>query len=532
MIFVSPHSSVPVPEISLPELALNQAERLKDKIAFIDGGTGQTISYGEASRMIDSLAASLRNLGMKRGDVLALYAGNRPEYPIVAHGAMLAGATVTPINPMYSVAEANKQLCATQARVLVTTASLMDGAREAAVGSNVEHIVSIDEHPEALPLTQLLGDGRALSAEPCNPREDVAVLPFSSGTTGLPKGVMLTHYNLVANTSQFLSLKLTQEDDVVLSLPPICHIYGWTVVVNVVMPSGATTITMPQFQFEPFLQLLQKYKVTQTFVAPSIVQLLATHPLVEKYDLSSLRVVVSAGAPLSGELSESCSNRLNCLVIQAYGMTEAGPITHFGSRHAERNRTGTIGQQYPDTLCRIIDITTKEELGPDCLGEILVKGPQVMKGYLNNPEATSLIIDKDGWLHTGDVGKVDKDGYLTVSDRIKELIKYKGFQVPPAELEGVLLQHPAVADAAVIPHPHSESGEIPLALVVRRGSVTESQLMEFVAERVTSYKRVRAVEFVEEIPKTPSGKILRRILVEQQRERLLQRPAAAVEQPS
>jgi len=525
MIFASPRSSVSIPEVSLPQFALRHAQRLKEKIAFIDGGTGRSISYSDASEMIESLAASFADIGFTKGDVLAIFAANRPEYPIVAHAAMLAGGSVTTVNPMYSVAEVQNQLCATGAKFLVTTASLIEKAIAAVSESRVKHILSIDEADGAISVDQLLSKRCKLTVPPCNPRDDVAALPFSSGTTGLPKGVMLTHYNLVANTTQFLSLGVTREHDVVLSVPPMCHIYGWTVMINVIMSAGATAITMPQFGFEPFLRLLQDYKVTQTFVAPSIVQLLATHPLVENYDLSNLKTVISAGAPLSGELSDACANRLNCVVIQGYGMTEAGPITHFGCANAELNRNGTIGHLYPDTLCRIVDIVSKDDLGVDCDGEIWVKGPQLMKGYLNNPEETQKLIDKDGWLHTGDVGKVDRDGYLSVSDRIKELIKYKGFQVPPAELEGILLQHPAVAEAAVIPSPNEASGEIPLALVVRKGSVSESELMEFVAERVTTYKRVREVEFVDEIPKTSSGKILRRVLVEQHREKVAQRSA-------
>lgn len=548
MIFASPRSSIEIPDVSLPQYALRHAQRLKDKVAFIDGGTGQAISYADAEKMIETLATSLVDIGLEKGDTLAILAANRPEYPIVAHAALLAGASVTPVNPMYSVSDVQTQLCATSASFLVTTSSLLEKATAAAAGSGVRQIISIDEAEGTLSISQLIErntnlalppctpkddvaelpvssdpeDNSRLALPPCNPRDDVAVLPFSSGTTGLPKGVMLTHFNLVANTAQYLSLACTTENDVVLSIPPMCHIYGWTVIVNVIMSVGATAITMAQFQFDNFLQLLQDHKVTQAFVAPSIVQLLATHPCVDNYDLSNLKTLISAGAPLSGTLLDACAKRLSCVIMQGYGMTEAGPITHFGYAQAELNRHGTIGHLYPDTLCRIIDVVSQQDLGIDCDGEIWVKGPQLMKGYLNNPEETSKLIDKDGWLHTGDVGKVDKDGYLAVSDRIKELIKYKGFQVAPAELEGILLQHPAVADAAVIPSPNAESGEIPLAVVVRKAAVTESELIDFVAERVTSYKRVRAVEFADEIPKTPSGKILRRILVEKHRAQLAQ----------
>ncbi len=518
--FKSPHKDLIIPESPLTPFVVRHAERLGDKPAFIDGKSGRSVSYRQAATGIDRLAAALAERGFTKGDVLAIYAPNLPEYPLVIHATGTAGGAVTTANPQSTTDDFRAQLIATKAKFLVTTDSLLLKATAAADGTFVCETFTIDQCAKATSLQQLLASKAATPQIDFNPKHDVVALPFSSGTTGLPKGVMLTHFNMVANAAQYASLGITTEQDIVLSIPPLFHIYGITVVANTIMASGATVITMPQFDFEHFLQLLQDYKATQAFLVPPVVQLLAKHPLVEKFDLSHLKTVVSGGAPLSEELSEACSKRLDCVVLQAYGMTEAGPVTHFSYADATRNRPGAIGHAYPNTLCRVIDIVTGQDLGADQDGEIWISGPQVMKGYLNGPAETEKILNKDGWLRTGDVGRIDGDGYLTVSDRIKELIKVKGFQVAPAELEGLLLSHQAVADAAVIPSPDEERGEVPVALIVRKSEVSADELIEFVAERVTSYKRIRAVEFVAEIPKTTSGKILRRELVERQREKV------------
>jgi acyl-CoA synthetase (AMP-forming)/AMP-acid ligase II len=529
--FKSPHQDLIIPETPLTPFVLRNAQRLGGKPAFIDGATGRSISYAEAAATIPKLAATLAERGFTKGDVLAVYAPNLPEYPLVIHATSTAGGAITTANPLSSAEDLHQQLCATKARFLVTTSSLLSKASIAANGSSVSEIFTIDECASATSLKQLSSSNASPVQIDFNPKHDVVALPFSSGTTGLPKGVMLTHFNMVANAAQYASLGITTEQDIVLSVPPLFHIYGITVVANTIMANGATVVTMPQFDFEQFLKLSQEYRVTQAFLVPSVVQLLAKHPLTEKFDLSSLKTIISGGAPLAEELSASCSKRLGCVILQAYGMTEAGPVTHFSYTDAARNRPGAIGHAYPNTNCRIIDITTGDDLGADQEGEIWINGPQVMKGYLNAPAETDKILDKDGWLRTGDVGKIDSDGYLTVLDRIKELIKVKGFQVAPAELEALLLGHQAVADVAVIPSPDEESGEVPVALVVKRDEVTADELMEFIAERVTYYKRIRAVEFLAEIPKTSSGKILRRDLVERQRAKVRQ-PATSTSHPA
>lgn len=328
---------------------------------------------------------------------------------------------------------------------------------------------------------------------------------------------MLTHRNLVANLIQCqVSVSVTRDERIIAVLP-FFHIYGMHVILNLGLWQGATLVTMPRFELEPFLGLLQQHRVTLGFVAPPLVLTLAKHPAVDGYDLSALRKLFSGAAPLDADLEAACTARVGCSIQQGYGLTEASPATHMRSDELGKHSPGTVGPPLPNTECRIVDIATGWNLGRGEDGEVLVRGPQVMKGYLNNPEATAATIDPDGWLHTGDIGHADQDGCLTIVDRLKELIKYKGFQVPPAELEAVLCTHPCVGDAAVIPMLDEECGEVPKAFVVLKGKASPEELMAYVAERVAPYKKIRAVEAIDVIPKSPSGKILRRVLKERDR---------------
>src|SRR5262249_47272450 len=298
------------------------------------------------------------------------------------------------------------------------------------------------------------------------PKNDLVALPYSSGTTGLAKGVMLTHYNLVANMCQMDGLDYFHRNDTLLCVLPLFHIYGLVVVLNMGLHLGATIVIMPRFDLEQFLGLIQKYRVTLSHIVPPIVLKLAKEPTVSNYDLSSLKMVFSGAAPLGAELSRECMERVRCGIRQGYGMTETSPVTHSSPADPAKMKLGSVGTGAPNTECKLLDPATGAELGPNQEGEVCVRGPQIMMGYLNNPEATALTIDPDKWLHTGDVGYADEEGHLFIVDRVKELIKYKGFQVAPAELEAILLTHPAVADAAVIPCCHDETGEVPKAFVV------------------------------------------------------------------
>lgn len=304
------------------------------------------------------------------------------------------------------------------------------------------------------------------------------------------------------------------EDDVLMAVLPFFHIYGMQVLMNTGLRAGAAIVTMPRFDLQEFLELHQRYQVTRSFVAPPIVVALAKHPLVEQYDLSHVAQVFSGAAPLSAELAEEAGARLGCEVVQGYGMTELSPVSHLTPPGGYK--PGSVGVAAPNTEVQVVS-PDGTPLRIDEDGEVWVRGPQVMAGYLNNPEATANTIDEDGWLHTGDIGHVDADGHLFVVDRLKELIKYKGFQVPPAELEALLLTHPAVADAAVVGLPDEEAGEVPVGYVALKpgAEATPTDLQAFVADRVAHYKQLRQVHLVEAVPKSASGKILRRVLRDQ-----------------
>jgi acyl-CoA synthetase (AMP-forming)/AMP-acid ligase II len=519
MIFRSPQPPLDIPEVALTPFLLEKAARRGDKAALIEGPTGRTISYGALADGVCRTAAGLAARGFGKGDVFGIYSPNVPEYAIAFHGVSLAGGVNTTINPLYTVPEVTQQLQDCSARYLVTVPPCAEKAVQAARDAGVSEVFVFGEADGCTPFTSLLGSGTDVPSIEVDPREDLVVLPYSSGTTGLPKGVMLTHYNLVANLLQSAAVLELGEPDTTLGLLPFFHIYGMTVIMNLGLFCGATIVTMPRFDLEQCLAAIEKYRVTYANVVPPIVLALAKSPVVDKYDLGSLAAVFSGAAPLSESLAMAASARLGCTVCQGYGLTETSPVTH-ATRLDPRPKLGGIGVPIPNTESKIVDITDGRELGPLQEGEICIRGPQVMKGYLNRPDATRAMIDEDGWLHSGDIGYADADGCFFVVDRLKELIKYKGLQIAPAEIEAVLLAHPAIADAAVVPMDNEEAGEVPKAFVVVRGDITPEQIMAYVAERVAPYKKVRAVEIIDQIPKSPSGKILRRVLVARERARV------------
>ncbi len=520
MLFKSPYPDVAIPDdMMLTRFVLHRAQELADKPALIDGPTGRTLTYRQLAGAIRLAAAGLAQRGFKKGDVFAIYSPNLPEYAVAFHAVASLGGINTTINPLYTVEELVTQLNDAGAKFLLTIPQFLDKALEAAAKSKIEEVFVFGEAEGATPFASLLqSDGQPPEVE-INPREDLIVLPYSSGTTGLPKGVMLTHYNLVANVCQLKDIEQFDENDRLIGILPFFHIYGMVVIMSAGLYKGVTLVTMPRFDLEQFLQVMQDYSITRAYLVPPIVLALAKHPLVAKYDLSKLKLILSGAAPLSAEVSRACAERLGCLVKQGYGMTEMSPVTHLDSDDPRQLKLGSIGRTIPNSSSKIVDPINQAELGPNQEGELWVRGPQMMTGYLNNPKATALSIDDDGWYHTGDIAYADEDGYFFVVDRLKELIKYKGMQVAPAELEAVLLTNPAIADAAVIPSPDEEAGEIPKAFVVLKEEISPDEIMAFVAQKVAPHKRIRRVEVVDQIPKSASGKILRRILVEREREK-------------
>jgi len=519
MIYTSPHPDVDIPEVSLPDFILDGAAEHADRPALIDGPSGRTLTYGELRQATAACAGGLAARGLEKGDVFAIYSPNLPEYALAFYGVTRAGGTVTTINPLYTAEEATRQLQDADAQYLLTVPPFLEKAQAAADEAGIDEVFVFGEAEGATPFKALLGGGHAPPDVSIAPGEDLAALPYSSGTTGLPKGVMLTHRNLVANISQTMPVERLQEGETTVGVLPFYHIYGMTIILSMALRCGATVVTMPQFEMEDFCALVEEHGIESGYLVPPIILGLAKSPVVDEYDLSSFDYITSGAAPLGKDVAEACANRLGCMVKQGYGLTETSPVTHLTARDDADPRPDSVGHVLPNTEFRIVDVETHEDVEPGERGEVWVRGPQVMKGYLNRPDATRDTIDADGWLHTGDVGRIDEKERLYVVDRVKELIKYKGYQVAPAELEALLQSHDAIVDAAVIPSPHEEAGEVPKAFVVEapEASVSADAVKDFVAERVAPQKKVRRVEFIEEVPKTASGKILRRELVEKER---------------
>jgi acyl-CoA synthetase (AMP-forming)/AMP-acid ligase II len=520
MIFKGPFPEVTIPELPLTQFVLARAAELDTKPALIEGPTGRIISYSGLAEAINRVAASLSKIGFRQGDVFGILSPNIPEYAIIFHAVATLGGVNTPINPLYTENEIEHQLKDAGAKFLVTAPQFLEKARAAAAAAGITNLFVFGEAAGWVSFDSLLNSDGVVPTVKINPKEDLVALPYSSGTTGLPKGVMLTHHNLISNMRQMEGLDYFTSEDTLLCVLPLFHIYGLVVILNMGLYQGATIVMMPRFDLEQFLNAVGKYRVTLAHLVPPIVLALSKSPIVDEYDLSTLRAVFSGAAPLDANLTRACMQRLNIKIRQGYGMTETSPVTHSSPANPDEVKHGSVGVAAPNTECKIIDLETGEPLPHNKEGELCVRGPQIMKGYLNRPEATAATIDEDKWLHTGDIAYVDEDGHFYIVDRAKELIKYKGYQVPPAELEALLLTHEAVADAAVIPCPDDEAGEVPKAFVVLRGAATAEELMHFVEQRVAPHKRLKFVEFTDKIPKSASGKILRRMLVQAEREKL------------
>ncbi len=518
-IFKSPYPDVAIPETALTPFIFEKGRSIGDKPALIDGPTGRVVTYAQLIDNVARVAAGLKQRGFKKGEVFGILSPNIPEYAIAFHAVAQLGGIVTTINPLSTAQETAHQLKDAGARFLVTVSPCLEKASHAAREADIEEVFVFGEAEGATPFTTLLGDERFFEQVAVNPAEDLVALPYSSGTTGLPKGVMLTHRNLVANIQQMEGLNFFFESDTLICVLPMFHIYGLVVVLNMGLYKGATLVTMPRFDLQAFLQTVQQYNVSLAHLVPPIILSLSKNPIVDDYKLTSLRTLFSGAAPLGEDLTRACMERLGCQIRQGYGLTETSPVTHSSPAPPMEVKFGSVGVPAPNTEVRVLSLETGKDLGPMERGEICIRGPQVMRGYLNKPEATAATIDADGWLHTGDIGYADDDGHFFIVDRAKELIKYKGYQVPPAELEAVLLTHPCVADAAVIPCPDDEAGEVPKAIVVLKEETSGENILNFVAERVAPYKRIRYIEFLDQIPKSPSGKILRRVLVERERSR-------------
>ena len=525
MSFASPFPDVTIPPVSVHDFlfaGLDDADA--GRVALVDSRTGAETTYGELIGRIEAFAGALAARGIGVGDVVALLSPNSSAFAVAFHGILRAGATATTVNALFTARDIAKQLTDSKAKLLLTVNALAPQAREAAaaVGLTDDAVVLLDG--ESLPT------GHAAPQVTFDPATHLAVLPYSSGTTANPKGVMLTHRNLVANVAQIRPLQGMRRDDRLLAVLPFFHIYGMTVLLNAALHARAQLVVMPSFDLAEFLGNIAERRCTYAYIAPPVAVALAKHPMVDSYDLSALEGIMSGAASLDAELGRAVARRLDCRVVQGYGMSELSPVSHVTPKDGGLSTVGTVapldscGWTVPNSESKIVDPETGAEIevlaeGLSETGELWFKGPNVMAGYLNNERATRETIDDDGFLHTGDLARVDATGCVYIVDRLKELIKYKGYQVPPAELEALLLTHPGIADAAVIGVHDPESGEeVPKAFVVRQpgtdrtADLTAEEIMAFVAGQVAPYKKVRQVEFIEAVPKSAAGKILRKEL--------------------
>eukprot|EP00667_Euglena_gracilis_P006513 EG_transcript_6570 len=515
MSIASLYPPLDLPNQSITDFLFPRMAQWPQGVALVDFPTGNRLTFQEVMAQSRSLGAALQQRGVGPGTVVAIFCPNRPEYAVVLLGVALTGATLATINPIYTAKELRHLLQDSGATVLFTVPALLPVV--AAAGHPLRERVVLGAAPGATSLAALLSvPATSLRPVTVNPERDVLALPFSSGTTSLPKGVRLTHRNLIANVCQvdlpeFFNYRPGES---ILGLLPFFHSFGLTAVLLAGLYRGATIVTLPKFDRTMFLQAMAKHKVVTLHVAPPVVQFLAKDPAVADYDLSHLRDILSGAAPLGQELAEACVRRLGCSLRQGYGMTEMSPVSHILPLGV--HKYSSVGRLVPSMLMKLVDPETGRLVGPGERGELLLRGPNVMQGYHNNPEDTAQTIDPEGYLHTGDIGYMDADGDVFIVDRCKELIKVKGFQVAPAELEDLLHGHPAVEDCGVVGIAVN-GDEAPKAFVVLKSGLRPSpqlkaEIIAWAAKETAWYKQIREVSFVAQIPKSATGKILRREL--------------------
>lgn len=522
-VYRSPSPDIEIPLVTVHGLIDGVVAITPDLVACIDALTGRTISYSDLGSEVDRVAGAFVARGLAKGERVAIMAPNSIEWLVVALGVMKSGGVVTGANPGCTVDELTHQLVDAEAVSVVTTTGLLDIVTTAIRSSaTMRELIVLDATAETVwpsasdsmaraGFADLLRHDSPSSAVAVG-LDDLCALPFSSGTTGRSKGVQLTHRTVVANICQVASLAPIEPADRVLAFLPFFHIMGFAVVALGGLATSATLVTLPGFEPHSFLSAIADHSVRTVFVVPPVANFLAATPLADDYDLSSLQTIGCGAAPLGGAVEEILTQRFGCQVRQGYGMTESSGCISY-PRFADEPRPGASGALLPNTEGAVVDPETGESLPAGETGEVWFRGPQVFTGYLHNPEASSATIIDDGWVRTGDIGYFDADGFLYITDRLKELIKVKGFQVAPAELEALLFTHPGVADVAVIGRPDDRAGEVPVAYVVPTDAVTDpADIANWMNGEVSDYKRLGEVIMTDAIPKNPSGKILRRIL--------------------
>ena len=540
--------SIDYPEVPLDHLLRESARKHPDAVAIIF--EGRKVKYKELDEAVDRLATALQDLGVKKGDKVAIFLPNCPQFVIAYYAILRAGGVVTAVNPLYTERELEYQLNNAEAIGIFTLDLLYEKVAHVRDKTGLKFVI-VTSIKDYLPkvkavLGTLLKKVPTARVEPApgvyfftdllkrhppepkpvqiDPKEDLACLQYTGGTTGVPKGAMLTHHNLVSNAvaaSYWLNAEEARE--VHVGVLPLFHIYGMTTVMNSPIYKAGATILIPRFDAKKVLEAIHKYRATVFCGVPTLYAMLLDYPELGKYDLTSIKFCISGAAPLPPEIQKRFMEITGGVLVEGYGLTEASPVTHANplDRTMRTVKIGSIGVPWPDTDAKIVDLETGEkELPPGEVGELVVRGPQVMKGYWKMPEETAQAL-RNGWLYTGDIAKMDEDGYFYIVDRKKDLIKYKGYSVYPRELEDVLYEHPAVKLCAVVGKPDPVAGEIPKAFVVLKegATATPEELMEFVNKRVAPYKRIREVEIRSELPLSAAGKVLRRVLREEERKK-------------
>ncbi|VVC95381.1 unnamed protein product [Leptidea sinapis] len=524
----SPYGEIKVGSETLTDYVFKDIELWSDSPCVTCGASGRSYPYGMMRVMVEKCAhALIGHLKLSPGDRIGLILPNIPEFVVLIHGAMRAGLVVTFANPLYTAEEVRRQFNDCHVKAIATIEMFMPIALEVSkslkdykgtiwVGGADDKVKGI-HGLQSLLITEHKVD---LPTVGC---EELCLIPYSSGTTGMPKGVMLSHRNLVTNLKQIQVPKFMKYDgekgkgDVILTVPPFFHIYGFNGILNYNLVLGYHIVSIPKFTPEDYIKCLIEYKPSTLFVVPSLLAFLATHPAVKKEHLQSVTTIMVGAAPTTDSMlqkfllkSEKTKDQIR--LLQGYGMTESSPVTLLTPYVYPYSKVGSAGQVIPSTQARIVSLTTGQTLGPHEPGELFLRGPQVMKGYWNNEKATRETVDSDGWLHTGDVAYYDEDHYFYIVDRTKELIKVKGNQVSPTEIESVIMEQPAVADVAVVGVPDSLAGELPKAFVVLKPNqkLTEKQVYDIVAQKLTRYKHLEGgVVFLDAIPRNAAGKIMR-----------------------